>query len=248
MKTLSLIATLLLAAALQGQDSLRLTASVRQTHSINDGIRDWAQTQVTFGFKKADTFTLEWVGTSARRFALTDYATKIDLYWTLLPKMYIHSNVGLSRGAFLPRYRYHLEAYGILGRSEFSLGYRHMSFDQPVHLFTGSISYYWGRHWTALRIYGGKQHNFEAVSPSYSLKHRRYWSRKTYIEVELAIGKELSTNTENQRIAQIRTYVAGATYQFHLKPLLIQFFARGFREKLTHHTRRRIEIGLGLRY
>jgi YaiO family outer membrane protein len=77
---------------------------------------------------------------------------ELDAYPSLGDNSYAYLNVGYSEAFFLPNYRLGGSVFWNLRNAfELDLGYRHLAFLEPTHIYTASVGKYSGNWWLNLR-------------------------------------------------------------------------------------------------
>ncbi|GIZ07591.1 YaiO family outer membrane beta-barrel protein [Flavobacterium sp. UMI-01] len=108
-----------------------------------------------------------------RRFKENGTQFEVDLYPKIAKGLYAYVNFGVANSFLFPDLRYGVELYKSLPYSlEFSAGFRALQFDSTTMIYTGSLGWYTGNNYWAIRPYltpgeGG-------LSTSGLVNYRRY--------------------------------------------------------------------------
>jgi YaiO family outer membrane protein len=130
----------------------------------------------------------------SRRFDTDSYQYEVDLYPRISNGLYAYVSAGLSNSNLFPKVRYGAELYKSLPRSfEASLGVRGLQFSTTTIIYTGSVGWYTGNSYWALRTYITP--GDDGTSKSGTLTYRKYYSdADNYFS--LSIGAGFSPETE----------------------------------------------------
>jgi YaiO family outer membrane protein len=129
------------------------TASAWVTRDIFDKDRDpWTETAITVGWQ-APVGSMLVRGSQANRFDLQDRQIELEFYPTLRAGTYAFAGIGIGVDERLyPEHRFAFDLYQSLGRGfEVSGGFRRLGFDDPTHIYVGTLVKYVG-NW----MYTGK--------------------------------------------------------------------------------------------
>ena len=124
----------------------------------------------------------------ANRFETDNYQLEIDLYPRIARGLYAYVSGGFSNSPLNPSQRYGFELFKSLPKSfEASLGFRWLKFTTETTIYTGSLGWYTGNNYWALRSYVTP--GFPGTSGSGRLIYRKYRSdADNYFSVEAGFG------------------------------------------------------------
>ena len=152
--------------------------------------------------KKTEAGSLTGRVNQAQRFGETGYQGEINFYPSIGEGKYFYLNVGYSNSGVFPRWRTGAEYFQSLPAStEISLGFRLLQFSgEPVKIFTGSISKYWGSYLFTLRPYYVP--NSSGGSLSGALTARYYLNDEEYLSLTAGSGVATTTDVNLQFFEQ----------------------------------------------
>jgi YaiO family outer membrane protein len=122
------------------------------------------------------------------RFSTDNYQFEVDLYPRIVKGLYAYVSGGWSQSPLNPTQRYGFELFKSLPKSfEASLGFRYLKFTSETTIYTGSLGWYTGNSYWALRTYVTP--GFPGTSASGRLIYRKYKSdADNYFTVEVGFG------------------------------------------------------------
>lgn len=124
----------------------------------------------------------------SNRFLTDNYQLEIDLYPRIVKGLYAYVSGGWSQSPLNPSERYGFELFKSLPKSfEASLGFRWLKFSSETIIYTGSVGWYTGNSYWALRAYITP--GDPGASKSGTLVYRKYRSdAENYFTVEAGFG------------------------------------------------------------
>lgn len=124
----------------------------------------------------------------SNRFDTDNYQLEIDLYPRIANGLYAYVSGGFSNSPLNPTQRYGFEVFKSLPKSfEASLGFRWLKFSTETTIYTGSLGWYTGNSYWALRSYVTP--GFPGTSGSGRLIYRKYKSdADNYWTFEVGFG------------------------------------------------------------
>ena len=124
----------------------------------------------------------------SNRFETDNYQLEIDLYPRIANGLYAYVSGAFSESPLNPTQRYGFELFKSLPKSfEASLGFRWLKFSTETTIYTGSLGWYTGNSYWALRSYVTP--GFPGTSASGRLIYRKYRSdENNYFTFEVGFG------------------------------------------------------------
>ena len=124
----------------------------------------------------------------SNRFETDNYQLEIDLYPRIADGLYAYVSGAFSESPLNPTQRYGFELFKSLPKSfEASLGFRWLKFSSETTIYTGSLGWYTGNSYWALRTYVTP--GFPGTSGSGRLIYRKYRSdENNYFTFEVGFG------------------------------------------------------------
>lgn len=104
---------------------------------------------------------------------------EVDIYPRISRNSYGYINIGYSPSQIFPSFRFGMEYYSKIGKSDFegSLGFRYLDFLlNQVVMYTGSVGYYWGSEYAAFRPFIIADQN--GIGTTYNFLYRKFFSGK----------------------------------------------------------------------
>ena len=122
------------------------------------------------------------------RFQTDNYQFEVDAYPRIIEGLYAYVSGGFSNSPYNPTQRYGFELFKSLPKSfEVSLGFRWLKYATETTIYTGSLGWYTGNSYWALRGYVTP--GFPGTSNSGSLIYRKYRSdAENYFSIEGGFG------------------------------------------------------------
>ena len=122
------------------------------------------------------------------RFETDNYQYELDLYPRIVTGLYAYVSGAFSNSPLNPTQRYGFELFKSLPKSfEASLGFRWLKFSSETTIYTGSLGWYTGNSYWALRTYVTP--GFPGTSGSGRLIYRKYRSdENNYFTFEIGFG------------------------------------------------------------
>lgn len=132
-----------------------------------------------------------------RRFNENGMQYEVDLYPKIAKGLYGYVNIGLSKSFLFPDVRFGAELYKSLPKSfEVSMGIRTLKYSTTTNIYTGSLGWYTGNSYLALRPYFTP--NETGTSKSGTVTYRKYRSdADNYLGVALSVGFSPEINQFN---------------------------------------------------
>jgi YaiO family outer membrane protein len=124
----------------------------------------------------------------SNRFETDNYQYELDLYPRIANGLYAYVSGAFSNSPLNPTQRYGFELFKSLPKSlEVSLGFRWLKFSTETTIYTGSLGWYTGNSYWALRTYVTP--GFPGTSGSGRLIYRKYRSdENNYFTIEAGFG------------------------------------------------------------
>lgn len=124
----------------------------------------------------------------SNRFETDNYQLEIDMYPRIVSGLYAYVSGAFSDSPLNPSQRYGFELFKSLPKSfEASLGFRWLKFSSETTIYTGSLAWYTGNSYWALRTYVTP--GFPGTSASGRLIYRKYRSdADNYFTFEVGFG------------------------------------------------------------
>lgn len=124
----------------------------------------------------------------SNRFETDNYQYELDLYPRIANGLYAYVSGAFSNSPLNPTQRYGFELFKSLPKSlEVSLGFRWLKFSTETTIYTGSLGWYTGNSYWALRAYVTP--GFPGTSGSGRLIYRKYRSdENNYFTFEIGLG------------------------------------------------------------
>ena len=250
MKKIIQILTLLLLASsveLSAQET-RFFTRFSSDYEVVSNLDNWASYELSAGLVKPGKYILQGNGRYSKRFDFEDTQFSINSTWNIDSVTYISTKLGASRGIFLPGYSGYLELFRVVNKTELSLGYKYMIFEDPVSFLTGSIGYYWKSEWTNLRLYVARVNDQSDPLLSLRLMHRHYWSKREYWELSLGRGRNVNQNSEQlEQVIFESTYTELAINK-RFKKIMMRLGYTYYYQDLSSHIRTKQKISLDISY
>ncbi|GAB2630753.1 YaiO family outer membrane beta-barrel protein [Belliella aquatica] len=151
--------------------------------------------------------------TNSSRFDANGTQFELDAYPSLGKNSYGYFNVGFSQAFFFPSYRFGGSVYWNLPKAfEFDIGYRHLSFSEVTHIFTGSIGKYVSNWWFNLRV--NVIPGTSGSSTSGNLQTRYYFKGpEDFFSIQFSTGVSPDEENRDFQSQLLNSYRARLGYQ-----------------------------------
>ena len=154
-----------------------------------------------------------------RRFNENGMQYEVDLYPKIAKGLYGYVNIGLSNSFLFPGVRFGAELYKSLPKSfEVSLGIRTLKYSTTTNIYTGSLSWYTGNSYLALRPYFTP--NETGISKSGTVTYRKYRSdADNYLGVSISVGflpeiNQFNINQDAAKLVELQAQRINFSYFF----------------------------------
>ena len=144
---------------------------------------------------------------------------EVDLYPKIAKGLYGYVNIGLSNSFLFPDVRFGAELYKSLPKSfEVSLGIRTLKYSTTTNIYTGSLSWYTGNSYLALRPYFTP--NETGISKSGTVTYRKYRSdADNYLGVSVSVGflpeiNQFNINQDAAKLVELQAQRINFSYFF----------------------------------
>jgi YaiO family outer membrane protein len=200
------------------EDMRRWQVSTNQYYIwFSDSRSHWEERQFSLSrYTSAGSVTLGYTRTLG--FGIPDELASAEIYPRIRPGTYGYAAVAYSPNAILyPRTRWAGEVFQTLPHGmEGSIGVRYFAFDQPIRLYTASLTKYVAGYWmVTARTY--LSHDETGTSHSWHMMVRRYFDGpERYVGVRYGIGAspfEVRSRNDIQ-LLRSHTFIADLKWRF----------------------------------
>ncbi|HEY9116950.1 MAG TPA: YaiO family outer membrane beta-barrel protein [Roseivirga sp.] len=247
MKGLFICLLLLTFGVLKAQDSslaVRFNSSIERVSNSSN----WQEHGLAVGFVKPKQFEVLAKSSFVQRFGNQKMQYGIGGFAMLHSSVYVTSEMSFSEGGFLPKYAFASEVFKVIEKSEFSLGYRLLAFDENIHLLSVGFSQYWLSELTTLKVYHAKPSFTDNNLWSFIFRNRHYFNEQTYMEFGFGFGEEVSRNTESFAITNIANRNISLGLAKSWDDLTLKLSYTLVKEEFNNNSRTRNAINLSINW